>query len=253
LTLTESSSITATAPADEHFLPGPVLLLGAPGVGKGTQAQLLMAKFGIPQISTGDLLRHHVQQGTALGKLAKSLMDQGQFVPDDLVNDMVAERLQRDDVHDGYILDGFPRTDAQATWLDNQKPAFTDTPPLIAVNIEVDRGELLKRITGRRTCPVCKRIYNVYFNPPKVEGVCDDDGATLIQRSDDTETAFVERMKAYDDLTAPVIEHYTRLKRCLPVDGVGSLDEVESRILGALQQLRNEFPASDSESQQGLD
>jgi adenylate kinase len=242
--LTDTSALTTpTAPAEKHFLPGPVLLLGAPGVGKGTQAQLLMAKFGIPQISTGDLLRSHVSQGTELGKLAKSLMDQGQFVPDDLVNSMVALRLQQDDVHHGYILDGFPRTDAQASWLDAQTPAFADTPALIAVSIEVDRTELLRRITGRRTCPVCKRIYNIYFNPPRVEGICDDDGAALIQRSDDTESAFVERMKAYDDLTAPVIEHYRRMKRCLAIDGVGSLEEVETRILGALSELRKAFPA----------
>ncbi len=220
------------------------MLLGAPGVGKGTQAQLLMAKFGIPQISTGDLLRRHVNEGTALGKQAKSLMDHGQLVADDLVNEMVALRLRQDDTHDGYILDGFPRTEAQASWLDNQPPAFADTPPLIAVSIEVERTELLRRITGRRTCPVCKRIYNIYFNPPQREGLCDDDGATLIQRSDDTEAAFVERMKAYDDLTSPVIEHYSRMKRCLPVDGVGSLTEVEARIMDALKQLRNAFSAS---------
>ena len=131
-------------------MPGPVLLLGAPGVGKGTQAQRLMAEFGIPQISTGDILRDNIARGTELGKAAKGLMDQGQLVPDEMVNGMVAARLAQADVERGYILDGFPRTLGQAEWLDAQLPMFRDTPPLVAINLRVDEGELLRRITGRR-------------------------------------------------------------------------------------------------------
>src|SRR6185503_1750599 len=148
-TLTSDTATTQSpASANSTFLPGPVLLLGAPGVGKGTQAQLLMAEFGIPQISTGDILRDNIARGSELGKAAKTLMDQGQLVPDEIVNNMVQARLAADDVHAGYILDGFPRTLAQASWLDTHLPIFRETPPLVAINIKVDEAELLRRITG---------------------------------------------------------------------------------------------------------
>lgn len=236
------SAAQPPAPADQNFLPGPVLLLGAPGVGKGTQAQLLMAKFGIPQISTGDLLREHVRNGTELGKAAKQLMDQGQLVPDKLVEDMVALRLCQDDVHYGYILDGFPRTSSQAAWIDAQAPMFRNTPPLIAVSIEVEESELLKRITGRRTCPTCNRIYNIYLNPPLKDGICNVDSSNLIQRADDTEEAFARRMRAYEASTAPVIKHYREIGRCKSVDGNGPVDEVQDRILNTLKELRKNYP-----------
>ena len=140
-------------PNASDFLPGPVLLLGAPGVGKGTQAQRLMAEFGIPQISTGDLLRQHRSDHTPLGLLADDLMSQGKLVPDDLVNQMVAVRLQEPDTEHGYILDGFPRTLNQAEWLDRQLVAYL--LPVVAINIVVDESVLLERITGRLTCPIC--------------------------------------------------------------------------------------------------
>jgi adenylate kinase len=240
--LTIDSVVHTPAPADDHFLPGPVLLLGAPGVGKGTQAQLLMAKFGIPQISTGDILRENIAKGTDLGKAAKSLMDQGQLVPDELVNDMVAKRLAAPDVHAGYILDGFPRTIAQATWLDAHLGDSGETAPLIAVNIRVDEKELLRRITGRRICPTCKRIYNIYSNPPQKDGFCDVDGTQLQHRSDDTEEAFARRMKEYDSQTASVIEHYRSSGRFREVDGAVSVDVVENSITEALKELRRQFP-----------
>jgi adenylate kinase len=249
-TLTIDSSVTPSpAPAGDNFLPGPVLLLGAPGVGKGTQAQVLMAKFGIPQISTGDILRENIAKGTALGKTAKTLMDQGQLVPDQVVNDMVGARLSHSDVHAGYILDGFPRTIAQATWLDAQLPNRRNMPPLVAVNIRVDEAELLRRITGRRICPTCKRIYNIYSNPPLKEGVCDVDGTPLQHRSDDTEEAFVQRMKAYDSLTAPVIEHYRTSGRFREVDGEDSVEQVAESIVAALKDLRQQFPSGTFNSQ----
>jgi adenylate kinase len=239
-------------PAETSFLPGPVLLLGAPGVGKGTQAQILMAQFGIPQISTGDILRDHIRRGTPLGTTAKGLMDQGQLVPDDLVNDMVAERLKQPDVQAGYILDGFPRTLAQATWLDAQLAATPNVAPLIAVAIQVDEAELLRRITGRRICATCKHIYNIYTHPPVQEGVCDIDGSPLQHRSDDTEQAFAERMKAYAALTEPVIAHYrgdgaqataAGASRFREVDGSLAMEEVSAHIVAALKELRQRFPA----------
>lgn len=236
----ESAHVQASA---DVFLPGPVLLLGAPGVGKGTQAQRLMADFGIPQISTGDILRDNIARGTDLGKSAKGLMDQGQLVPDQMVNDMVGARLTQPDVQRGYILDGYPRTLGQAEWLDAhlislEKSAGAVALPLVAVNIRVEEQELLRRITGRRICPVCKTIYNIYSKPPKKEGVCDNEGASLQHRSDDTEAAFVERMKAYNSLTAPVIEHYSRQGRFREVDGAQSVEQVTVAIESALRKLR---------------
>ena len=226
------------------FLPGPVLLLGAPGVGKGTQAQLLMAAFGIPQISTGDLLREHVRAATDLGKAAKILMDAGQLVPDAIVNGMVADRLNRPDTVPGYILDGFPRTEVQASWLDAKLPELHDAPPLVAVNIRVGTDELLRRITGRRTCPTCKRIYNIYSHPPAKAGHCDFDGTPLQHRSDDTEEAFQKRMAEYASKTAPVIEHYRAHNSFREVDGTGSLEVVEERIIEAIRELRPHTSAS---------
>ncbi|MEO6910421.1 MAG: adenylate kinase [Edaphobacter sp.] len=238
-TLTTDLATSHTpAPADTSFLPGPVLLLGAPGVGKGTQAHLLMAAFGIPQISTGDILRENIAKGTELGKTAKGLMDQGELVPDQVVNDMVQTRLSGDDLHTGYILDGFPRTLAQAAWLDTNLPLFRETPPLVAINIRVDETELLRRITGRRICPVCKHIYNIYTHPPAKAGICDVDGSPLQHRSDDTEAAFAQRMKAYESLTAPVIEHYRASNRFQEVDGQAPVEQVSQSIITALKELR---------------
>ena len=234
-------------PAPVDFLPGPVLLLGAPGVGKGTQAQLLMTSFGIPQISTGDLLRQHVQEGTPLGRSAKLLMDQGQLVPDHIVNDMVAERLRQSDAATGYVLDGFPRTEVQAQWLDRALPGLKHALPLIAVRIHIATDNLLRRITGRRTCPICKRIYNTYSHQPAVEGLCDHDQTPLMHRSDDTVEAFSERMAEYENKTAPVIEHYRRRGRFRQIDGTGSLQAVESSIIASLQELRSESTATSAE------
>ena len=157
--------------ADKKTVPGPILLLGAPGVGKGTQAKELVKLWGIPQISTGDLLRANVTQRTSLGRVAKEIMGRGELVPDSLVDEMVAVRLQAPDTVNGYILDGFPRTLGQAGWLDGRLAAQAKTQtgglPVIAVSIQVDYNQLLRRITGRRNCPVCQTIYNVYMHPPQ--------------------------------------------------------------------------------------
>jgi len=220
------------------IVPGPILLLGAPGVGKGTQAKELVQHWGIPQISTGDLLRANVSQGTPLGKTAKEIMHRGELVPDSLVNEMVAVRLQQPDTVKGYILDGFPRTLAQAHWLDGRLAMQTEALPLVAVSIQVDYNQLLRRITGRRNCPVCQTIYNIYTKPPQRAGFCDVEGAALIQRSDDTEKAFAERMRSYAAQTAPVIEHYRELGRFVEVPGDGPIAAIAAGIVASVERLR---------------
>jgi adenylate kinase len=225
------------APAETSFLPGPVLLLGAPGVGKGTQAKALMADYGIPQISTGDILRGNIARGTDLGKHAKALMDQGQLVPDGLVNQMVADRLAQPDTKRGYILDGFPRTLNQATWLDAQLAADFSALPVIAISIVVNYEHLLHRITGRRISPA-GRIYNIYSNPPRVPGKCDVDGSDLEQRRDDSEAVFSERMKTFEAQTAPVVEHYRGQGRFEEIDGDHPVEQVTATIEAALGRLR---------------
>jgi adenylate kinase len=222
-----------------HVTPGPILLLGAPGVGKGTQAKELVAKWGIPQISTGDLLRYHRDHGTPQGLKAKEIMAQGHLVPDELVNQMVAERLQQPDAKNGYILDGYPRTLGQADWLDGQVGADPQAVPVIAVSIQVSYTVLLRRITGRRTCPVCGTIYNIYLHPPKVEGKCDMEGASLVRRSDDTEEVFKERMRTYESQTAPVVEHYRALGRFEEVNGDQPVDVVAAGVVAAVARLRS--------------
>ena len=232
------SSMTERVTNSKVFLPGPVLLLGAPGVGKGTQAKRLMDEFGIPQISTGDLLREHRKNRTPLGMMADELMATGQLVPDDLVNRMVATRLKGPDTERGYILDGFPRTLNQAEWLDGQ--LANSTLPVVAVSIVVPERILLERITGRVTCPVCGTIYNRYSEPPAAEGVCDREGAKLVQRADDTEPVFYERMKAFEAKTADVIEYYrAQDSRFAEVDGNLAVDEVMQSIRATLFRLRH--------------
>ncbi|MDQ2924485.1 MAG: adenylate kinase [Acidobacteriota bacterium] len=224
-------------PKASDFLPGPLLMLGAPGAGKGTQAQLLMAEFGIPQISTGDLLRQHRRDHTTLGMMAEGLMKEGKFVPDDLVNEMVAERLAEPDTEHGYILDGFPRTLVQAEWLDTKLVAYM--LPVVAVCINVDRDVLLKRITGRRISK-SGAIYNIYTNPPKVDGICDVDGSRLEQRADDSEAVFHERMKAFHQKTSAVIEYYrSHGGRFAEVDGDRPVEDVLHGIRKALLALRH--------------
>lgn len=225
-------------PNASDFLPGPVLLLGAPGVGKGTQAKLLMEEFNIPQISTGDILRANREQRTPLGLLAEELMAKGQLVPDDLVNQMVSERLSEPDTEHGYILDGFPRTLNQAEWLDTKLVAYM--LPVVAVSIVVEERVLLERITGRRMCPICGTIYNIYTQPPKHGEVCDTDGAKLIQRADDTEEVFRERIKAFTQKTSAVIEYYrSHGNRFAEVDGDRPVHEVTKSIRAALLKLRH--------------
>jgi adenylate kinase len=245
-----ATAVSSVAGEDGHAVhdyskmtPGPILLLGAPGVGKGTQAKQLVQLWGIPQISTGDLLRANVKNGTDLGKMAHEIMQRGELVPDTLVNEMVALRLTEPDVKRGFILDGFPRTLVQANWLDEKLAsqsanAPASTLPVVAVSIQVDYTQLLRRITGRRNCPVCQTIYNIYLQPPKVDGICDVEGAALVQRSDDTENCFAGRMLTYQSLTAPVVEHYRALSRFAEVNGDQPVADVAAGIVSSVERLR---------------
>jgi adenylate kinase len=239
-------------PLGALFLPGPVLLLGAPGVGKGTQAKAIMAVWGIPQISTGDLLREIRNRDLQPSVIASRLLSEGKLHEDDLarmaagklvsdalVNDMVAARLEERDTVRGYILDGFPRTLVQADWLDAQLASSGNRLPVVAVSLRVNEQKLLLRITGRRSCPTCKRIYNVHLKPPLADTVCDFDQTVLEQRADDTEGVFAERMRAYAEQTAPVLEHYRTLGRFAEVDGDAPVEAVTESILGAVEELRS--------------
>jgi len=215
--------------------------LGAPGVGKGTQAQFLVNQYGIPQISTGDLLRGNIATGTALGIQAQEIMGAGRLVDDGLVNKMVLNRLYEKDTRRGYILDGYPRTLDQANFLDSTLAELSLAPnlPVVAISIVVAYEQLLKRITGRRICPICRSIFNAYSQPPKTSGRCDNDCTHLVQRPDDTEEVFTERMKAFNEQTAPVIAHYRELGRFQEVEGNQPVEAVLAAIDAALHQLRD--------------
>ena len=222
---------------------GPVIMLGAPGAGKGTQAKVIAHNYGIAHISTGDILRDNVSRSTELGRKAKAVMERGELVPDNLVNQMVGERLGRIDCDRGFVLDGFPRTIVQAEWLDRllASRAFAGRPlALIVINFQVSYNQLLQRLTGRRSCPTCGRIYNVYFQPPRREGVCDFDGAPLIQRKDDSEEVISERLKNYERQTLPLADYYRRQGRLYEVNGELPREQVTAEVLSLLERLRGE-------------
>jgi adenylate kinase len=218
---------------------GPIILLGAPGAGKGTQAKQIVERYGIPQISTGDLLRDNVARGTELGKKAKAFMDKGELVPDDLVCDMVADRLQNEDCVRGFILDGFPRTVRQAEWLDKLLAGkfFVNrcTKPPVVVNFAVGYNQLMQRLTGRRSCPSCGRIYNVYSQPPRVPDTCDIDGARLVTRKDDQENVIGERLKAYEQQTLPLTDYYRRIGRLREINGDQEPEKVTLEAISAIE------------------
>ncbi|MGH9669270.1 MAG: adenylate kinase, partial [Terriglobales bacterium] len=209
-----------------------VILLGAPGAGKGTQAKQMVERYGIPQISTGDILRDHVARGTDLGKQAKAIMESGGLVPDQLLFGVVEERLGRADCARGFILDGFPRTVAQAQWLDTLF-GKTGQAPLV-IDISVSYNQLLQRLTGRRSCPTCGKIYNIHFQPPRVPDTCDVDGAKLLTRKDDTEQVVSERLKNYERDTLPLTDYYGGKKRLKVVKGNQAADQVTSDAFAAV-------------------
>jgi len=211
-----------------------VVLLGAPGAGKGTQAKMLIERFKIPQISTGDILRKAVADGTPLGKEAKVIMDSGGLVSDKIVLGLVEERLKQPDCKNGFILDGFPRNTAQAEALDKILTGAS-MPLTVALNIDVDLNDLLKRLTGRRTCKSCQQMYNIYFSPPKKEGVCDKCGGALFQRDDDKEATIKKRLDVYQQQTAPLIDYYSKKKIMKTVAGVGSIDDIFKKAVAAIE------------------
>jgi adenylate kinase len=219
--------------ATEQRSAGPldraVIFLGPPGAGKGTQAKELSKKYGVPHLSTGDMLRENIAQGTPLGQRAKPIMARGELVPDSLVLKMVAERIEKPDCWHGFVFDGFPRTVAQAQYLGVLLAQHGYKPPLV-IHLAIDPALVLRRITGRRTCRVGGDIYNIYDRPPKVEGICDADGGELEQRPDDREEIVAPRLQAYQRQTAPLVAYYKRLGRLHTVDASQSVPDVMRRI-----------------------
>lgn len=213
-----------------------IVLLGAPGAGKGTQAKKLIEKYGIPQISTGDILRQAVADQTQLGIEAKGFMDRGELVPDSVVIGLVKERLTQGDCKKGFILDGFPRNTSQAETLDGVLSG-AGMPLEVALSVDVDFDVLLKRLTGRRTCrnKDCGQMYNVYFSASKKDGVCDKCGTELYQRDDDKEETIKKRLDVYKAQTEPLIDYYSKKGMLKRVEGVGDINEIFNKICTILK------------------
>lgn len=207
-----------------------LVLIGCPGAGKGTQAKMLSKKFGIAHISTGDLLREQIKAGTELGKKVSEIINAGGLVSDDIVSAMLAERIKADDCKKGYILDGYPRNVAQAEGLYDIVGNLDKV-----VCYEVDDEIIVDRMSGRRSCPKCGKMYHISYNPPKVEGKCDDCGEALIQRKDDNEETVVNRLKIYHETTAPVIKYYEDKGILLKTSGVGDINEIFNTVCNALE------------------
>lgn len=211
-----------------------LVLLGPPGAGKGTQARLLEKRLGVPQIASGDLLRAAVRNRTALGVEAKRYMDKGALVPDDLVLKLINERLSQSDAAAGFILDGFPRSVPQAETLAGMLNAREGEKLDSVVAIMVPDEEIVKRISGRRTCKNCGAMYHVIYDPPRNHNLCNNCNGELYQRDDDAEDTVRMRLEVYAASTRPLLEHYDRLALLAKVDGIGSPDEIQRRILGVL-------------------
>lgn len=211
-----------------------ILFMGPPGAGKGTQAAVIVKEFGIPHISTGDAFRLAIKQGTPVGLKAKSFIDQGLLVPDDVTIGIVEERLQQPDCKKGFLLDGFPRTLSQAEALDDIL-ARLNTSLGHVINLDVDRGQLMARLTGRRICTVCGASYHLIFNPPKEAGICDLDGGELYQRPDDNEESVGKRLDEYDNKTAPLLSFYQEKGLLRQINGEQEIDTVSSEIVSLLR------------------
>ena len=206
-----------------------IVLIGAPGAGKGTQARLLMERRGLPQISTGDMFREMKTLDTPLAREVQAIMSAGTLVPDDVTYRMVQDRTSRPDCANGFILDGYPRTAVQAEQLEDLAKAQGNE--IQAIEVDVPRDELMKRLTGRRSCPVCGEIYNIYSKPPKTDGVCDEHpGAQLVHRADDNEESVATRLATYDKQTKPLLEYYENGGRLQKVEGTGDVEEIYSEL-----------------------
>ena len=212
-----------------------IVLLGPPGAGKGTQAAKIIEEYSVPHISTGDIFRKNLKEGTPLGIKAKGYMDQGLLVPDELVVDLVKDRLLEEDCKNGFMLDGFPRTVLQAESLEEELTRLGQTLNAV-ININVDAELLFKRLTGRRICKSCGATYHVYFNPTKSEGICDKCAGELYQRDDDQETTVKKRLEVYQEQTQPLIDYYKNKGTLVDIDGVGEIDDVFSQISASLQE-----------------
>jgi len=210
-----------------------LILLGPPGCGKGTQAKILIDTYHIPQISTGDFLREAIKKESPLGIEAKTHMDQGSLVPDHLVIKIIEERLKQTDCNRGFILDGFPRTVAQAEALDTTLSEMGSKLEYV-FSIEVDDEELIRRLTGRRVCRKCGESYHIEFNPPRQDGLCDSCQGELYQRDDDKEETIRNRLKVYQDQTSPLISFYQRKDVLHSIDGIGSIEEIKKRLLNII-------------------
>ena len=210
-----------------------IVMLGAPGAGKGTQAKMIADKYQIPHISTGDIFRANISNGTELGKKAKTYMDQGLLVPDELVVDLVVDRVQQDDCKKGYILDGFPRTIPQAEALTEALKKLGEKVDF-AINVEGPDENIVKRMSGRRACVSCGSTYHIVYNPTKVEGVCDKCGNELILREDDKPETVKKRLDVYHEQTQPLIEYYTNEGVLVEVDGTKDMKDVFSAIVDIL-------------------
>jgi adenylate kinase len=206
-----------------------VILLGPPGAGKGTQAQRISQRYGLPHLSTGDMFRDNIQRGTELGRKAKPLLERGELVPDEIVLGMVETRINQPDCARGFVFDGFPRTIRQADELERMCKA-NKLGCTIVLHMVVNPDLLMRRLTGRRICKGAGHIYNVYERPPKIEGICDVDGSELIHRPDDSEAVIGERLAAYDRQTKPLVEYYTIRKLLSPVDAMADAETVTENI-----------------------
>jgi len=215
-----------------------LVLVGPPGAGKGTQAQFIAEHLSVPKISTGDIFRANVSEGTPLGLQAKTYMDRGDLVPDDVTIDMVRNRLADDDTAPGFLLDGFPRTVPQAEVLDDMLLDITGSKLDVVLELVVEKDEVVRRLSGRRTCRTCNHIWHIDFDPPAAEGICDLDGGELYQRDDDQAQTIINRLDVYDAQTAPLINYYANRGVLIGIDATGPVDDVTLRAIDALRPLQ---------------
>jgi len=211
-----------------------IILLGAPGVGKGTQGKMLSEKYALPEISTGDILRAEVKNNTDLGKKAEEYMKKGELVPDAVIIGMMKNRMSREDCKNGFVLDGFPRTVDQANALENMLKSEGKNIDYV-LNIAVPEEKIIRRISGRRSCPECKSVYNIYFSPPKENDVCDHCGCSLVLRDDDNEETVKSRLNTYNQKTSPLVDYYRKSDLLIEIDGNGTPGKIFENIAGNLK------------------